>query len=234
MENAMFPMEYLRVTQRAGVGSHLGSKALDFGGRDGSCDRVLAPFSGTVVRTRKNANGEMYLQSDQPVRWADGTMDYLTVTFMHDSSFNVPEGAHVIQGQYIYDEGGMGGGNPCKFANHLHMEVSRGRVAARQIRNGYGVYCTSNQVDIDSALMLGDDVTILAGGGYNWRRRSDATASLGTLSADNTFKARSGDSWWRIAAQQLGSGLKCYALAKANGKTIFSVIHPGDVLTLSI
>jgi LysM repeat protein len=50
--------------------------------------------------------------------------------------------------------------------------------------------------------------------------------------AGKTYTVRPGDSWWRIAAQQLGSGLKCNALAKANGKSIYSTIHPGDVLTL--
>ena len=31
MENLMFPMEFLRVTQKSGVGSHLGNRALDLG-----------------------------------------------------------------------------------------------------------------------------------------------------------------------------------------------------------
>ena len=38
----------------------------------------------------------------------------------------------------------------------------------------------------------------------------------------------------RCAAQQLGSGSLCYKLARANGKTIFSALHPGDVISLEV
>lgn len=229
----MFPMEFLRVTQRPGIGSHRGSKAIDFGGRDTGKDKVYAPFSGTVVRTRKGANGELYLVSDAPVRFADGTSDYCTVTFIHDEAFNVPEGAHVVQGQYIYDEGGMGSGRPHKFGNHLHMEVSRGKVAARQVANKYGVYCTENQMNIDSAMMLGSDVTIMSPGGRFWRLRTECEEFMQPAAA-NAYTVRAGDSWWRIAEQQLGSGTKLYKLAAANGKTVNSPLHPGDKLTLEV
>lgn len=49
---------------------------------------------------------------------------------------------------------------------------------------------------------------------------------------NKTYTVQRGDSWWRIAAQQLGSGTKCAMLAKANGKTIYTTIHPGDKLVL--
>lgn len=232
MENCMFPMEFLRVTQRPGIGSHRGSKAIDLGGRDTGKDKVYAPFSGTVVRTRKGANGELYLVSDAPVCFADGSTDYCTVTFIHDEAFNVPEGAHVVQGQYIYDEGGMGSGKPHKFGNHLHMEVSRGKVPARQLRNGYGVYYTAGQMDIDKAMMLGNDVSIMDAGGMDWHRRTEFADPQPV--ADKTYTVRAGDSWWRIAEQQLGSGTKLYKLAATNGKNINSPLHPGDKLTLEV
>lgn len=231
MENCMFPMEFLRVTQRPGIGSHRGSKAIDLGGRDTGKDKVYAPFSGTVVRTRKNANGELYLVSDAPVRFADGTADYCTVTFIHDEAFNVPEGAHVVQGQYIYDEGGMGSGRPHKFGNHLHMEVSRGKVSARQVANKYGVYCTAIQMDVNKAMMLGNDVTVMDAGGMEWHRRTECESPV---QAQNAYTVRAGDSWWRIAEQRLGSGTKLYKLAAANGKTVNSPLHPGDKLTLEV
>lgn len=231
MENCMFPMEFLRVTQRPGIGSHRGSNAIDLGGRDTGKDKVYAPFSGTVVRTRKGANGELYLVSDAPVRFADGTSDYCTVTFIHDEAFNVSEGSHVVQGQYIYDEGGMGSGKPHKFGNHLHMEVSRGKVSARQVTNKYGVYCTAIQMDINKAMMLGNDVTVMDAGGMEWHRRTECEAPAQT---QNAYTVRAGDSWWRIAEQQLGSGTKLYKLAAANGKTVNSPLHPGDKLTLEV
>ena len=232
MENAMFPMVKLRVTQTEGVGSHTGSKAMDLGGANTGKDRVYAPFSGTVIRTRKNANGELYLQSSGKVRLADGTEDYLTATFIHDSKFNVVEGQKVVQGQYIYDEGGMGSGNANKFANHLHLEISRGH-HKNQKANAYGVYCTPNQVSLYSALMLGNDVEILDGGGHNWKRREALMNSKPPVSG-STYLVQAADSWWGIAEKELGAGTHCYALAAANGKTIADSIHPGQTISLDI
>lgn len=39
------------------------------------------------------------------------------------------------------------------------------------------------------------------------------------------YTIQPGDSWWSIAAKH---GLSMYALASRNGKTIYTVIHPGD------
>ena len=44
------------------------------------------------------------------------------------------------------------------------------------------------------------------------------------------YTIRPGDSWWSIAAKY---GLSMYTLAQRNGKTIYTVIHPGDKLTIS-
>lgn len=42
-----------------------------------------------------------------------------------------------------------------------------------------------------------------------------------------SYLVKPGDSWWSIAAKY---GLSMYALASRNGKTIYTVIHPGDKL----
>ena len=46
----------------------------------------------------------------------------------------------------------------------------------------------------------------------------------------SSYVVKPGDSWWSIAAKY---GLSMYTLAQRNGKTIYSVIHPGDRLTIS-
>ncbi|QCS78690.1 LysM peptidoglycan-binding domain-containing protein [Lactiplantibacillus plantarum subsp. plantarum] len=43
------------------------------------------------------------------------------------------------------------------------------------------------------------------------------------------YKVISGDSWWMIAQR---NGLNVYTLAAQNGKTIYSVIHPGNKLLI--
>ena len=149
MERARFPMEFLRVTQGPNVGSHAGSKAMDFGGKDTGKDPIYAPFTGKFVRVRKDSSHESYLESLEPVEFANGV---------------------VRQGEKIGDEGGFGGGRPNRFGAHLHIEASRGRNIAYQVQNEVGTYCTPNQVNIWDALWLGTDVQILNDSGYPWQR----------------------------------------------------------------
>lgn len=65
MERARFPMEFLRVTQGPNTGSHAGSKAMDFGGKDTGCDAVYAPFPGRRLRGLRGARrlGRRYIRA---------------------------------------------------------------------------------------------------------------------------------------------------------------------------
>lgn len=47
-----------------------------------------------------------------------------------------------------------------------------------------------------------------------------------------TYTVKSGDSFWRIAQQQLGNGSRYNEVATLNGMTASSIIHSGDVLKL--
>ena len=178
-------MEFLRVTQGPNTGSHAGSKAMDFGGKDTGCDVVYAPFTGRVARVRTNSSHETYFESLEPVEFADGTVDYMTVTLMHDNVLDVRTGQVLHQGEKIGDEGGFGGGRPNRFGAHLHLEVSRGRNIAYQVRNAQGTYCTPQQVDIWSALWLGTDVQVLDGAGYSWKRDTKEDDDMKFLKVTN-------------------------------------------------
>ena len=52
------------------------------------------------------------------------------------------------------------------------------------------------------------------------------------VSAQKTYTVKAGDSWWKIAEEQMGNGMQYAELASYNGKTAASVIHPGDVIKL--
>ena len=54
----------------------------------------------------------------------------------------------------------------------------------------------------------------------------------GEGAAARTYTVQPGDSWWRIAEHQLGSGSRMQELAAANGCTTADTIHPGQVLVL--
>lgn len=172
MQKFMFPMEYLRVTQgEYSVYSHGGSMAIDFGGKDSSSEKLYAPCDMVVKRNRANANGEMYLESVEPVLFADGTSDYARLLCVHDSQFNVPVGTIIRQGQYFYDEGGMGSGNPNKFGIHVHLEGGKGKwKSTTQSPNSQGVYVIENQAHLYDLFFLDNSTIVLNDGGYRWVR----------------------------------------------------------------
>ncbi len=72
---------------------------------------------------------------------------------------------------------------------------------------------------------------VLLGGIMSWIKRSDVeilqTAKQAT---SGTYTVKPGDSWWSIANRY---GMNMYTLASRNGKTIYSMLHPGDRLTIS-
>ena len=193
MQKFKFPMEYLKVTQGENSAySHAGSLAMDFGGKDTGADRLFCPCDMVVKRTRKNANGELYLESVDKVQFADGTVDYARLLCLHDGVFNVKEGQVVKQGEYFYDEGGMGSGNKNKFATHVHIEAGKGRwKSATQSRNSKGTYVIENQAHLYHLFTLGSDVVIIDNGGYNWVREGktatpqDNTTELAQLKQQN-------------------------------------------------
>lgn len=153
MQKLKFPMEYLRVTQGYGFKtdgsidtgsySHAGTYAMDFGGKDTGSDKLYCPCDMIVKRCRQNANGELYLESTEPVLFADGTTDYAHLLFIHDNVFNVSEGQIIPQGHHFYDEGGMGSGKANAFGTHVHIEGGKGKwKSTTQAKNAYGVFAS--------------------------------------------------------------------------------------------
>lgn len=152
----------------------MGSKAIDYGGKDTGRDKLFCPCTCKVIRVRPFANGELYLESTEPVLWADGTIDYRRMLFMHDeTNTDWSTGKIIKQGQYFYREGGMGNGKPNKFANHVHIEIGKGRFSlkqpARQSKNQWGTWVMKNQESHYNGFWIPKTTKILNGGGYNWK-----------------------------------------------------------------
>ena len=53
-----------------------------------------------------------------------------------------------------------------------------------------------------------------------------------TTTTQRTYTVKPGDSWWRIAQQQLSNGNRYEELAKFNGMTSKTVIHPNQIIKL--
>ncbi len=75
---------------------------------------------------------------------------------------------------------------------------------------------------------------VLLAGIMSWISRNDVeilqTSAQAKQTSGSTYTVQSGDSWWSIANRY---GMNMYTLAARNGKTIYTVIHPGDRLTIS-
>ena len=71
---------------------------------------------------------------------------------------------------------------------------------------------------------------VLLGGIMSWIKRSDVEILQTATQASGAYTVQSGDSWWSIANRY---GMSMYTLAARNGKTIYSMLHPGDKLTIS-
>ena len=134
-EAAIFPALTVRITQGAfDMYSHAKQNAIDITipGK-----RAYAPFTAKVVRIDKSydACNAVWIQSVEPVRYADGTLDYMTAVFMHDNSVrDLSVGQVLRQGQYFYDMGTAGNA----AGAHIHVAVIRGAYNKKMKLTGSG------------------------------------------------------------------------------------------------
>lgn len=158
-EMAIFVAESLVVTQGAYDDySHMDQNALDIQPTEGM---VRAPFNATIVRidaSEAACNG-VWLQSNNMVRYADGTYDYMTVLFMHDNSISdLSVGQGVAQGEYFYHSGDYG----VSSGKHVHVACYRGQYHS-------GMRLGSGDVFAEDALFLPDDTYVYNDYDLNWK-----------------------------------------------------------------
>ena len=158
-EYALYPSETLYVTQGAyDTYSHQKQNALDITTKNKS---VYAPFTGKIVRIDRGYSryNTVWLQSCDKVVYADGSVDYMTVVFMHDNNVSdLSVGQIVGQGEYFYDMGVAGGAT----GSHVHIACIRGKYNSKMGLTGSG------DVRVEKALFLSDDITVYAGYGLKW------------------------------------------------------------------
>lgn len=71
---------------------------------------------------------------------------------------------------------------------------------------------------------------LLNNGSLGWCNAGDIRSVQS--SSGRTYTVQPGDSWWSIANKQLGDGNRYAELAKYNGMTSGTVIHPGQIIKL--
>lgn len=122
-ECAMFPAGTLEVSQIAyGNYSHADTLATDIL-PEGD---VFAPFTGRIVMTDSDY-GCVVLQSTDKVHWADGSLDYMSVSFLHDNdTTDLKLGQVIEQGTPFYQAGVRSPGGYIT-APHVHIVIIRGK-----------------------------------------------------------------------------------------------------------
>ncbi|MDO4963759.1 MAG: LysM peptidoglycan-binding domain-containing protein [bacterium] len=194
MQKAILLIDYLNVSQKAlNNFSHQGDKAIDISFKDQGISNLKAPFTGTIKRIYDKVN-VVWLQSNEKVMYADGTIDYMTIMTMHDNDVrDLYVGKIIKQGEVYYQEGTKGNAT----GNHIHLSVGKGKFTGNGwYENSSGNWCINNQYDVHKALFLDNSTTILNSGGYNWIRSS--TQNEDTTNT-TTYKVVKNDNLTNIA-----------------------------------
>lgn len=167
MEKIKYPSQYMKITQGYMEGTHAASYAIDEAGSDSGIDFMVAPFTGTIKKIYTPDANEVWLESNDKVLFADGTIDYATIMMCHDNDVsNLYVGQVIGQGQRFYEEGTKG------FAtgNHVHMEIAQGKFTGTGWhQNEAGYWSLNNAKKPEECYMIDDTHIILNNYGYNFK-----------------------------------------------------------------
>lgn len=170
LQNALFPLDCLYITQGEGTGSsHVGMDAIDFVGYSTGTGQILrypyyAPFDCKLVAKFAQM---ICWESLEDVNRVDGSVGITTIGFGHDDDHDLnPIGTIKRQGELIGHTGTYG-----TSGDHVHMEVVNGNYAGFEQVAATGYYKMRNSVHIYNYLGV-NDTTIYRDLGYNWQEFS--------------------------------------------------------------
>ena len=167
LEVALFPFEYLVMSQdEGGDFSHANTYNIDFLGYGASGRIYNCPFYAPctlkcVAVWDPNSNNRVY-ESINKVHLADGTIDYLTITFAHDDNPVHNVGDIISQGEILGHTGKTGN----VTGDHTHSCCGKGKYVGFTRRTG-GQYDLTNRIHYWEGVYVNDTV-IIQGYGHNW------------------------------------------------------------------
>ena len=125
-QKALWFMDYVKISQVPGGDySHKGTLNFDVVGYKGNSN-IKAPFDCKIVKIYKgyNTGNTVVVQSDNKVKYADGTVDYMSMAFAHDNNISdLSVGKHLTQGQVFYQTGDYGKAKGV----HSHVTCIKGK-----------------------------------------------------------------------------------------------------------
>ena len=168
-EVALFPIDEIYITQGE-YGSISHDLAMDFVGWSNQTGQIphypyYAPVSMKLV-AKNYSGGQAYMvwESLNEVHFADNTIDFMSMVFMHDDNplFNV--GDTVSQGDLI----GRSGSSGFATGDHIHLNVAQGKYVGWSPTTHGGFSELTNSIHIYNALFV-NDTTLYNDYGYPWK-----------------------------------------------------------------
>ena len=170
-EVALFPLEYLYMTQdEGGDFSHAGTYNIDFVGYNGTavvtqCP-IYAPCTMKLVFTNFTPSGGnmCVFESVDKVHLANADLDYLTISFAHDLHPPITTIGQVVnQGDLCYHTGEYG----YVTGDHVHSCCGQGQFAGLTERQS-GNWDLTNRIHYWDAVFV-NDTGIVQGYGHDWK-----------------------------------------------------------------
>lgn len=179
-EICLFPFEYMYISQNEGGSySHENTYNIDFLGW-GANGRVLhgafyAPCTLRCVAIWSPSSNNRVYQSINPVHLADGTVDYLTISFSHDDNPRWSVGDIIQQGDLLGRTGTTGE----VTGDHIHSCCGKGQYQGFTYRQSTidpttGHYDLTNRAHYYDCCYV-NDTTIVNGAGNPWVYYGGAT-----------------------------------------------------------
>ena len=163
IEDLLCPFTDMYITQGSNEGTtHKGTKSMDVrGAQIGVRYPYYAPCRVRCIKVYPS-NGQVMWQSTDKVRFADGTIDFITFMTAHDNSLDSYPGQIVEQGSQLGNMGNKGNASGV----HCHIEVTRG-ADTTWIMNKYGNYAFPNEIEFEDAFFM-NNTNIISGKGV-WK-----------------------------------------------------------------
>lgn len=164
VEDFLCPFTDMNITQGSNSAfSHKGIMANDvIGIQSGVRYPYYAPCTCKCIRTYSDS-GQVMWQSINPVRFANGRIDYATFMTVHDNTMDARIGQVVEQGNQLGNMGNKGHATGV----HCHIEVSQSNDTS-WTKNQFGNWHFNNEYDLDDCYFI-DNTNIINGRGGNWR-----------------------------------------------------------------
>lgn len=171
-EYFMCPMTEFKITQVENVGTHLGTKAVDFAsGTAGYRSPYYAPATVKCIKTIPSY-GEATWQTVNKVHCPNGYFGIVTFETVHDNTFNAYVGMVIKQGQQLGNMGDAGRASGV----HLHIEFTQS-ANGNMAYNSYGIYTfTATESYVDDTFYV-DDTNIITPMAGNWRKCNAGSGS---------------------------------------------------------